>query len=186
MSFTLNLGDVHAHVVHGLMMLGQQVRMEYRDTGIPFLELIVLALILLVVVVAFYLNRKVTKPFTLRASSSSPPRAAIERLAELYAIAGWHPVILSDRRAIFTRLTVPNALTVLVLGIFFILPALIYMALSFHRQMASLTVTPDDRGGSSLEMTGNMSGWDGILTAATLMRELPGAETNAELAAHSL
>lgn len=163
-----------------------ELRLDRFAHGIPGLEFAILALIVLMVAVAFYLDRQARKPFTLAASSSAVPSSAIERLTELYAIAGWHAVILSDRRAIFTRTTLPNPLIVLVLGMFFILPALIYLSLSFHHQISTLTVTPDDHGGSSLDMTGNIRGWDGILTAATLMRELPGAEANPELAAHSL
>lgn len=74
---------------------------------------------------------------------------------------------------IFSRTTKPDIGTTILLALFFVLPALIYMMSSQRHQTAELRVVDRDGRRTSVEIVGNTTGYGGVNTAATILRELP-------------
>lgn len=113
------------------------------------------------------------RPFRIEGSTSLPVDAASDRITEGYVRAGWSATPLSDGRVLFSRTTKPELGTTLLLGLFFILPALIYIVSSQKRQTAELHLAPREGRGTAIEITGNTTGFGGVQTAARILRSMP-------------
>lgn len=113
------------------------------------------------------------QPFRIEGSTSLPVDAASDRVITGYVRAGWSATPLSDGRVLFARTTKPELGTTILLGFFFILPALIYIVSSQKRQTAELQLAPIEGRGTAIEIVGNTTGYGGVNTAAGILRSLP-------------
>jgi hypothetical protein len=133
----------------------------------------IIALICIGLTLYVWLSWQSSRPFRIEGSTSLPADAAGDRVTEGYVRTGWSATPLSDGRVLFSRTTKPELGTTILLGLFFILPALIYIVSSQKRQTAEMMVTPIDGRGTAIEITGNTTGYGGVQTAAGILRALP-------------
>lgn len=133
----------------------------------------IVALIFVVLALYVWSSWRLSQPFRIEGSTSLPTDAARDRVTEGYVRAGWSATPLSDGRVLFARTTKPELGTTILLGLFFILPALIYIVSSQRRQTAELRTSPIGGRGTAIEITGNTTGFGGVNTAAEILRGLP-------------
>jgi hypothetical protein len=110
------------------------------------------------------------QPFRIEASTTLPRDAAADRVTEGYVRAGWSATTLSDGRVLFSRTTMPNTGTALLLALFFILPALLYILTSQRHQTAELRIVRENDRRTEIEILGNTTGYGGVSTAARILR----------------
>jgi hypothetical protein len=136
---------------------------------------VLLLMMLLAGLIVLYIRSSIRaiKPFRIEASTTLEPNSAVDHITESYVRDGWSAASLSDGRMIFSRTTKPDTGTTLLLALFFILPALIYMLTSQRRQTAELRVAGSMNRHTKIEITGNTTGYGGVNTAAKILRALP-------------
>jgi type II secretory pathway pseudopilin PulG len=113
------------------------------------------------------------QPFPIEASTTLSCNAAADRVTEGYDRAGWSATTLSDGRVLFSRTTMPNTGTALLLALFFVLPALLYILTSQRHQTAELRIDRESDRRIQIEILGNTTGYGGVNTAAGILRSLP-------------
>jgi hypothetical protein len=145
--------------------------------GISWFAVLMTALIVILLLGAAALRirsaYRSAQPFRIEASTTLYPDAAVDKITEGYVRSGWSATTLSDGRVIFSRTTKPDIGTVILLALFFVLPALIYMMTSQRHQTAELRVVDGDGRRTSVEIVGNTTGYGGVNTAAGILRSLP-------------
>lgn len=132
--------------------------------------IVAIAVVLILYVWASY---RASMPFRIEGWTTLSGLAATDRVTEGYVRAGWSAVPLSDGRVLFSRTTQPKLGTTLLLALFFILPALLYVVSSQRRQTAELNVTEAPRHPTRIEILGNTTGYGGVDTAARILRSVP-------------
>lgn len=138
-----------------------------------WLRWLLLGAIVAVLVLYVWASYRASLPFRIEGSTTLPETAAKDRMTDEYVRAGWSASPLSDGRVLFSRTTQPNVGTTLVLALFFILPALLYVVSSQRRQTAELSVTETRLHHTHIEILGNTTGYGGVDTAARILRTLP-------------
>ncbi len=134
---------------------------------------LLLAGIAVVLVLYVWASYRASMPFRIEGSTALPEPAARDRVTEGYVRAGWTASPLSDGRVLYSRTTQPNLGTTLVLALFFILPALLYVVSSQRRQTAELHTVVASPSVTRLQIEGNTTGYGGVDTAAAILRSLP-------------
>lgn len=138
-----------------------------------WLRWLLLGAIVAVLVLYVRASYRASLPFRIEGSTALPIRSARDRITDEYVRAGWAASPLSDGRVLFSRTTQPKIGTTLVLALFFILPALLYVVSSQRRQIAELNVTETPHHHTRIEILGNTTGYGGVDTAASILRTLP-------------
>jgi hypothetical protein len=165
----MNLMDLHPHLVHASPI--QTVTDASDDRAwVRWLLLGAIAVMLVLYVRASY---RASLPFRIEGSTTLPEPAAQDRVTDGYIRAGWVASPLSDGRVLYSRTTQPNLGTTLVLALFFILPALLYVVSSQRRQTAELHTVVASPSVTRIEILGNTTGYGGVDTAASILRSLP-------------
>lgn len=163
------------HILPALLLKDIPGRSETGEQkqDIPWATYVLLALIIVIVIAYVYAAYRNGQPFRIEGATTARPDAATDAVIEGYARAGWNATRLADGRVLFTRTTKPAVSTTILLGLFFVLPALIYIVASRKEQVAELRVPSPSPHGSEIEILGNMTGNGGVRTAAAVLRELP-------------
>jgi hypothetical protein len=138
-----------------------------------WLRWLLLGAIVAVLVLYVRASYRASLPFRIEGSTTLPEAAARDRITDEYVRAGWAASPLSDGRVLFSRTTQPKLGTTLMLAVFFILPALLYVVSSQRRQTAELHVAETSRLHTRIEILGNTTGYGGVDAAAGILRTLP-------------
>lgn len=144
-----------------------------NDGGVPWSVLLLMALILGLIVLYVWSSVRAIQPFRIEASTTLPPNAAVDHITERYIRAEWSAHTFSDGRVLFSRTTKPDTGTTILLALFFVIPALLYLLTSQRHQTAELQVVESAGRRTSLEILGNTTGYGGVNTAASILRSLP-------------
>lgn len=165
----MNLVDLQPNLVHASLF--QTVTDASDDRA--WVRWLLLGVIVAVLVLYVRASYRASLPFRIEGTTSLPEPAAQDRVTEGYVRAGWAASPLSDGRVLYSRTTQPNLGTTLVLALFFILPALLYVVSSQRRQTAELSTVVASPSVTRIQILGNTTGYGGVDTAAAILRSLP-------------
>lgn len=165
----MNLTDLQPNLVYASLIQTETGASDDR----AWVRWLILAVIVVVVVLYVRASYRASLPFRIEGSTTLRVLAAQDCVTEGYVRAGWTASPLSDGRVLYSRTTQPNLGTTLLLALFFILPALLYVVSSQRRQTAELYTEVASPSVTRIQILGNTTGYGGVDTAAAILRSLP-------------